>query len=95
MPRRTPNPAEAARRLAGDLAMRLQTPLLPDEPDARLTAGGVGPFHRPAGLSTGEAALLEVCSAIVKIGLHSLDLDIHLRRSVASTLRRLAEVIDQ
>jgi hypothetical protein len=88
MPRHTPNPADAARRLAGDLAMRLQTPLLPDSPEARLLAG------YPDGLSSGEQALLAITSCIGTIGSECLYIDENLRRSVASTLRRLAEVVE-
>lgn len=90
MPRHTPDPLAASRRLAGDLAMRLQTPLLPDDPEERLNLEWDAHWR----LSEGEQELLEICDAIADIGSRSRHIDDDLRRSLASTLRRLAEVVE-
>lgn len=80
--------ADAARRLAADLAMKLQTPMLPDEWDARLL------FHEQCNISSGEHRLLDIARSIGSIGDDAVFIDDSLRFAVASTLRRLAEVIE-
>lgn len=91
--RYTPDPADAARRLAGDLAMRLQTPLLPDDPEERLFVIHNDP-ERFYACSSGEQKHLADCEAIEGIGLRARHKDDNLRRSTASALRRLAEVVE-
>jgi hypothetical protein len=80
--------ADAARRLAADLAMKIQTPMLPDDPVERLFG------HESYNISGGEHRLLDIARSVECIGSDATYIDERLRFAVASTLRRLAEVVE-
>jgi hypothetical protein len=80
--------ADAARRLAADLAMKVQTPMLPDDGTERMF------MHEQANISSGEHALMDIARSVECIGSDATYIDDQLRYAVASTLRRLAEVVE-